>query len=75
MGLKWLLSLTSPLLLVEYVICMRWLANPNEGWSHFPHNFKSSYEILFIITMKILVVIKWSYRSLPIMLAMIIIIF
>ena len=49
MGLKQLLFQTSPLFL-EYETrdWMRWLANPNRGCGHFPHNFWSSYEYYVI---------------------------
>ena len=42
-----------------------WLANANRHRSHFPHNFWNSYEYLLMGTMKILMLIKWSYRSSP----------
>ena len=31
---------------MKYVISTRWLASPNQGLSHFHHNFWSSYEYL-----------------------------
>ena len=31
---------------MKYANSPRWLANPNKGCSHFPHNFQSSYEYL-----------------------------
>ena len=42
MGLKWLLFLTSPLLLgMKHAINTRWSANLNQGHSHCPHNLLS----------------------------------
>ena len=49
------------------IINTRWLANPNCGSSHFPHDFGAHMNILFSVKEKILMLIKWSYMS-PIML-------
>ena len=54
---------TSPMRAIMYLISARWLAIPNQGYSHFPHNFRSSCEYLIIINVKILVLIKWLYRG------------
>ena len=43
--------------------CARWLANPNYGRSHSPHNVWSSQNVLFIVKAKIFFLIKWSCRS------------
>ena len=49
-GLKWpfFLLLSSSLLLgyETHTISTKWLANPNRGYSRFPHDFWSSYEYL-----------------------------
>ena len=43
---------------------MRWLSNPNEGYSHLPSLFFEAHmNVLFIVKVKILMLIKWSYRS------------
>ena len=48
---------------VKHTPSTRWLANPNQGCSHFHHNFGSSYEyLIYINKVKIHVLIKWSYR-------------
>ena len=40
------------------------VSKPTQGWSLFPHNFKSSYdEYLIHYQVKILVLIKLSYMS------------
>ena len=31
---------------MKQAISMRWLADPNQGHSHFPHDFQSSYDNL-----------------------------
>ena len=31
---------------VKHAIPMKWLANPNRGCSHFPHDIRSLYEYL-----------------------------
>jgi hypothetical protein len=47
MALKWLLvSLVHFSWDIKHVVGTRWLANPNQGYSHFFHNFQSSYECL-----------------------------
>ena len=54
---------TSPMRVIMYMIGARWLAIPNQGYSHFPHNFRSSYKYLIIINVNILALIKWLYRG------------
>ena len=49
---------------MKHGISTRWLANPNQGHSHFPYDH---VKILFIIKVKILMLVKWSYRSPQIM--------
>ena len=44
---------------MKHTISVWSLTNPHRGCSHFPHN------ILFILKVKILMLIKWSYRSPP----------
>jgi hypothetical protein len=31
---------------MKHAISMKWVAHPNRGYSHFPHDFESSYEFL-----------------------------
>ncbi len=31
---------------MEHAISTRWLANPNQGHSHFPHDYRCSYAYL-----------------------------
>ena len=49
------------------IISTRWLANPNCGRREFPHDIGAHMNILFSIKVKILMLIRWLYRS-PIML-------
>jgi hypothetical protein len=46
------------------MISMRFLANPNRGHSQFSDIFRAHINVLFIIEVKILGLIKCSYRSL-----------
>ena len=46
---------------MKHAISMKWLANP-----HWGHSRIHRMNILFIIKVKILVLVKWSYRSLSI---------
>ena len=49
---------------MEHTISTRWLATPKQGRSHFPLKvFGAHMNILFIIKVKKLVFIKWSYRA------------
>ena len=41
------------------------VSNLNGGWSHFSHKLWSSRDTLFILKVKILMLIKWSYSTLP----------
>ena len=47
---------------MECVISTSWLANWNQGCSHCPHGFGAHINILFISKVKIIMLIKWSYR-------------
>ena len=51
-------------------ISTRWLANPNQSHQPFPLNtLRAHMNVLFISKAKILVLIKWSYKSPPIKLS------
>jgi hypothetical protein len=49
----------------KHAISARWLANPNCACSHLPLSFGAHINICFIIKVKILMLIKWSYTSPP----------
>ena len=47
---------------MKHAIGVRWLTNSNCDCNHFPPKFQSSYDILFIVKVKIRFLI-WSYGS------------
>ena len=53
MGLTWLLFFWCKFSYnIKRLIGTRWLANPNQGYSYFPHYFEARMKILFIIKVK-----------------------
>ena len=49
---------------MKHTISTRWLANPNRGRGHFfIVVFRARMNVLVIINVRILVLIKWSYRN------------